>query len=269
MKQLLELRGELSGKMQTTIEIGGLVTLISLWWLVTIWWSIPPSILPSPARVITSFPELHFQDELVRHSFHSIKLNFLGYAEAVAISLPLGFIVGLLPLFRALFERPVMAMRYLPLSAVLGPFILWFGIGSNMKIQFLALGIVVYLLPTVVQRIDEVNQTSVNTVSTLGATKWQLVKSVFIPDVTSRVFEDIRILVAISWTYIIIAEVVNRQEGGIGALIFTVARQSRMDKVFACLIVIVLIGVAQDRVFKFLDKKLFPFKHAVKRGSAE
>ncbi|OHB04762.1 MAG: hypothetical protein A2920_00640 [Candidatus Zambryskibacteria bacterium RIFCSPLOWO2_01_FULL_43_17] len=138
-----------------------------------------------------------------------------------------------------------------------------------MKIQFLALGIVVYLLPTVVQRIDEVNQTSVNTVSTLGATKWQLVKSVFIPDVTSRVFEDIRILVAISWTYIIIAEVVNRQEGGIGALIFTVARQSRMDKVFACLIVIVLIGVAQDRVFKFLDKKLFPFKHAVKRGSAE
>ncbi|OHB03069.1 MAG: hypothetical protein A3B14_00190 [Candidatus Zambryskibacteria bacterium RIFCSPLOWO2_01_FULL_45_21] len=269
MKELFELRGELSHRTRVTIELSGLIFLLVAWWLVTFLGKIPPSILPSPARVVASFPELHFDNEVVRHALHSIKLNLLGYTEAVAISLPIGFLVGLLPLFRGLFERPVVALRYLPLSAVLGPFILWFGIGSNMKVQFLALGIIVYLLPTVVQRVDEVNQTYVNTVATLGASKWQLVRTVFIPDVLSRVFEDIRILVAISWTYIIIAEVVNRQEGGIGALIFTVARQSRMDEVFACLAVIIFIGVLQDRAFKLFDRKLFPYKYAVKGRGGE
>jgi NitT/TauT family transport system permease protein len=68
------------------------------------------------------------------------------------------------------------------------------------------------------------------------------------------------VLTAISWTYIIVAELVNKT-GGVGALIFTAARQSRLDKVFAVLFVIIIIGILQDKLFQWLDKKLFPFKH--------
>ena len=78
-----------------------------------------------------------------------------------------------------------------------------------------------------------------------------------------KLSDDIRVLVAISWTYIIVAEMVNKS-GGIGALVFASARQSRMDKVFAVLLVIILIGFVQDRLFKLADRMLFPSKHVRK-----
>jgi len=40
------------------------------------------------------------------------------------------------------------------------------------------------------------------------------------------------------------------------------ARQSRIDKMFAILLIIVLIGFAQDKLLKMLDKVLFPHKYA-------
>ncbi len=262
MSQLFELRGTLPHRTKIIIEIGGICFFMFVWWLITTTGWVTTGILPTPQSVLKSFPSLHFEDAIVRHALFSIKLNLLGYLEAVAIAIPLGFLIGLFPIFRALLERHVTAARYIPLSAVIGLFITWFGLYSMMKVQFLALGIVVYLLPTVVQRIDEVKEVYVQTVTTLGATKWQQIKTVFIPDVISRVSDDIRVLGAISWTYIIIAEVVNKSEGGIGAQIFTVARQSRTDKVFGILLIIILIGFLQDKLFLWIDRRFFKHKYA-------
>jgi len=157
-------------------------------------------------------------------------------------------------------SRWVNAVRFIPLTAVTGLFIAWFGIDSNMKVQFLAFGILVYLLPVVVQRIDDVLKIYLQTAFTLGATKWQMIKTVYLPSVASKIIDDVRVLTAISWTYIIIAEVLN-QSGGVGALIHLSGRNSRLDKVFALLIVIVLIGIIQDYLFALLDKMLFKFKY--------
>ena len=212
-------------------------------------------LLPPPLKVVQSFPELIRKDELFGNTFRSIWLNVQGYFWAVFISLLFGFIIGLYPLFRGLFSRQVDALRYLPLTALTGMFIIWFGIEDQMKIAFLAFGIIVYLLPVVVQRIDEVGDVYLKTVFTLGATDWQTIRTVYIPAVMSRLIDDIRVLTAISWTYIIIAELLNRQ-GGIGSLIYIKARQGQTEKVFAILIVIILIGFIQDRIFVFIDKRI-------------
>ena len=131
---------------------------------------------------------------------------------------------------------------------------------SKMKIAFLAFGIIVYLLPVVVQRIFEVQDVYLQTAYTLGATNWQTIKTVYLPAVFAKLIDDIRVLTAISWTYIIIAELLNR-EGGIGALIYQKSRQGQVEKVFAILIVIITIGFLQDRIFAFIDKRLFPHKY--------
>jgi NitT/TauT family transport system permease protein len=217
-------------------------------------------LLPPPHQVVQSFPELVQKDALLPNTTRSIWLNIQGYFWAILISVPIGFLIGLFPLFRGLFNKQVNALRYLPLTALTGLFIIWFGIDDRMKIAFLAFGIIVYLLPVVVQRIDEVKDVYLKTVYTLGATKWQTIKSVYIPSVLSKLIDDIRVLTAISWTYIIIAELLNRQ-GGIGSLIYIKARQGQIPKVFGILIVIILIGFIQDRVFVYLDKRVFPHKY--------
>jgi len=247
-------------KNSLVLSLIGLIGILTIWSLLTLTGWVGKSILPDPVSVLTSFKELHFNDLLVRNTLYSIKLNIFGYVESIAVSLLLGFIIGLFPVVKGITSRYVDAIRFIPLTAVTGLFIAWFGIETNMKVQFLAFGIMVYLLPVVVQRIADVDEIYLQTAYTLGANKWQIFKSVYWPFVTSKIFDDIRVLTAISWTYIIVAELVNKT-GGVGALIFTAARQSRLDKVFAVLFVIVIIGILQDKLFKWLDQKLFPFKH--------
>ncbi len=217
-------------------------------------------VLPPPPAVVSSYPELFSKDNLPKEALRSIWLNIQGYFWAISISLIFGFIIGLYPLFRGLFSKQTNALRYLPLTALTGVFILWFGIEDEMKIAFLAFGIIVYLLPVVVQRIDEVQDVYLKTVFTLGATDWQTIRSVYIPAVMSKLMDDIRVLTAISWTYIIIAELLNR-DGGVGSLIFIKARQGQLEKVFAILFIIILIGFFQDRIFMFIDRRLFPHKY--------
>ena len=218
-----------------------------------------PSI-PPPHHVVKSFPSLIKDDGLWSNTWQSIWLNIRGYFWAILISLFFGFLIGLVPLFRGLFSGQVDALRFLPLTALVGLFTAWFGIDDGMKIAFLAFGIIIFLLPVVVQRIDEVKDVYLKTVFTLGATDWQTLKTVYFPSVMSRLMDDIRVITAISWTYIIIAELLNRQ-GGIGSLAYIKARQGQMEKVFAILIVIIVIGFLQDKLFGFFDKKLFPHKY--------
>lgn len=221
-------------------------------------------LLPSPIKVIGSIKELHTDDNLIGNAFHSIKLNIFGYIIAIIISIVFGFILGLIPLFNGLFGRIVGSIRFIPLTAVTGIFIMWFGLDSKMKIFFLAFGIIVYLIPVVVQRIKEVQTVHLRTVFTLGASNWQTIKTVYIPYVFSKLIDDIRVLTAISWTYITIAEMLNKG-GGLGELIWMAKRQSRIDKAFAILLVIVFIGLIQDKIFVIIDKLLFPYKHLNKQ----
>lgn len=220
--------------------------------------------VPTPMRVTLALQELYQNDKLIQNSAWSIWLNLLGYFFAILISIPVGFALGLIPLFRGLFNNIFEAFRFIPLTAMTSIFIIWFGLGTNMKVAFLAFGIIVYLVPVVVQRIDEVQSVYLKTVFTLRATSWQTIQTVYIPSVISRLSDDIRVLTAISWTYITIVELL-RQEGGIGGLIYLARRQSRIDKAFAVLIVIVLIGIIQDRILVWLDKVLFPYKYTERK----
>jgi NitT/TauT family transport system permease protein len=227
-------------------------------------------LVPPPLKVLKAYPELVVKDKLMANALNSIWLNLKGYFWALFISIPLGFLIGLIPLFRGLFNKQVDAMRFLPLTALTGLFITWFGIDSQMKVAFLAFGIIVFLLPVVIQRIDEVKDVYLKTVFTLGATNWQTIKTVYLPSVFSVLIDDIRVLTAISWTYIIIAELINRQLG-IGGLIYLKGRQGQIDKVFGILIVIIVIGFLQDRLFVYLDRRLFTHKYYKKAliGSKE
>jgi NitT/TauT family transport system permease protein len=261
MNYLFEIRGTPSQRMSSILQFSGIVFLLLLWAGICATGWIGPRILPSPLAVIQTLPDLHFKDAMVRNLLYSCYLNIMGYSEAVAVCLPAGFLIGMFPLFNGTFSKPVDSIRYLPLTALTGLFMEWFGIENMMKIQFLAFGISVYLLPVVVQRVREVPVLYQQTAFTLGASKWQMFRTVFFPYVRSRIVLDIQVLVAISWTYIIVAEMMNNT-GGIGGLLYGSARAGRTDKTFALLAVIILVGYVQDKIFLVLDMLINPHKYS-------
>jgi len=260
MKQLFKL-GEAPTRIQSIfLSIIGFIFIVGLWeWIVRIG-GISNTIFPSPSKVVVSMYELLINYNLLENTWYSIKLNFLGYFEAIAISIPLGFLIGLFPLLNGMFSRWVDSVRFIPLTAVTGIFIGIFGLALDMKVHFLSFGIIIYLLPIFVTRVSETEMVHRQTMWTLGASKWETFRYLYFPSVMSKIFSDIRVIVAISWTYIIVAELIAK-DLGVGALIATSAKQSRTDMVFAVLIVIIIVGYLSDLGFKMLDKFLFPYRY--------
>ncbi len=263
---LFKLRGELSSRQKVFLGLGGVLFVLLCWILLTMGEQpiLPKHVFPNPLSVFYAFGDLYSNNELIMNLCKSIGLNLGGYIKAIAYAIPAGFAIGLVPLLRGAFQKMVDAIRFLPLTALTALFILWYGIYVEAKINFLAFGIFIYLLPIVIQRIDEVDDVYLKTVHTLGASYWQTIRTVYFPAVVSRLSDDIRILTAISWTYIIVAET-NADQGGIGSLMYrTGQRFARVDVTIACLILIMLFGVFQDKVFAYLDRKFFPYKYQAK-----
>lgn len=262
IKELFKMGGQVNDRTAAITQIFGWALLILLWWTASTMGWINPRVLPNPVNVIKSYGEM-IKDptyNLVHNTGYSVGINLLGYLEAIAIAIPLGFIIGLFPICRSLMSKQIDSVRFLPLPAATGIFISLFGIYFGVKVHFLAFGIAVYLIPIVVQRIDEIDKIHKQTIWTLGANSWQQVRYLYLPSVLSRVSDDIRVLVAISWTYVVVAEMINNQ-GGLGGLTYLVQKASRSDMLYAILFEIILIGFLSDKFFKLIDKILFKFKY--------
>jgi NitT/TauT family transport system permease protein len=247
-------------KYLSPLQISGWLILFGIWYLVTNFSIINNHVMPTPQKTWNAFIDMKSNDNLMDNILFSLRINVIGYLKSIVGALIVGFAIGLWPTVRKMFSQQVNALRFVPITALMGIFIAISGLTIATKINFLAFGIWVYLVPVVVQRIDEVDTTHLQMMKTLGASFWQTVRYVTWRSVIARLSDDIRILVGISWTYIIVAELAGIQ-GGLGSLIFLGERQSNVGKVYAVIIIIVLIGIIQDALFRLIDRLLFKFKY--------
>lgn len=217
---------------------------------------VPRIILPSPTDVLKAFPVLHFEEALVRSAGASFYRVTMGFLLAAAVAIPLGLVMGTFPPVKHFFSPMLDPLRFLPISALVPLFIVWFGIDDMQKIAFLFVGIVVYLLPLVVEAVEGVEEVYLQTATTLGASRWQLVRHVLIPGSLPGIGEALRVINGIGWTYVILAEVINAPYG-LGALITVAGKRSHVDQIFALVLVILAIGVLTDLIIRFVNKRLF------------
>ena len=185
----------------------------------------------------------------------------LSFLLAAGVALPLGIMMGAFEPVNRVVE-PVMApLRYMPISAFIPLTILWFGIEEKQKLAFLFLGVFVYLLPVVISAIRAVPEELVQTARTLGAGRLQVVFTVLVPAAAPDIFDSFRVMNAISWTYVILAEFVNTRSG-LGYQIQLAGNHLHIDEVFAGILIIGVIGLMSDALIRFCGNLLFPWREA-------
>ena len=229
--------------------------------------------LPSPLGVLRGLASLFFRDQcdngvcsiwqsyLLRCIAASGLRIIISFFIAAAIALPLGILMGSWePINRAL--EPILApLRYMPISAFIPLLILWLGIGESQKIAFLFLGVFVYLLPVVVTAVRAVPEELVQTALTLGATRAQVIRTVLLPAALPDIFDSFRVMNAISWTYVILAEFVNARVG-LGYMIDLSGQHLKTAEVFSGILVIGFIGLGTDALIRWVNGRLFPWRES-------
>jgi NitT/TauT family transport system permease protein len=209
--------------------------------------------------VVRGTLQLFMQYDLGSAIVISTRRIALAFFLASALALPLGVLMGSFEPLNRIFE-PVMApLRYMPISAFIPLLILWFGIYEKQKIAFLFLGVFVYLLPVVVSAIRAVPDELIQTSLTLGATKAQVVRTVLVPAALPGIFDSFRVMNAISWTYVILAEAVN-PERGLGYMVELARTHQKASWSFAGLIVIGGIGLTTDFIIRGISQVMFRWR---------
>jgi NitT/TauT family transport system permease protein len=235
------------------------VVVLGAWCLASYGGFAPPDFLPSPTEVIRGTLQLFIEHDLGLAIWISTKRILIAFLLAAGIALPLGVLMGAFEPVNKLFE-PIMApLRYMPISAFIPLLILWFGIYESQKVAFLFLGVFVYLLPVVVTAIRAVPDELVQTALTLGASRGQVVRTILVPAALPEIFDSFRVMNAISWTYVILAEAVN-PEHGLGYMVELARTHQKASWSFAGLLVIGGIGLITDMLIRAMSSALFRWR---------
>jgi NitT/TauT family transport system permease protein len=255
------LREPLSRKAQARLVFAAPVLIFGLWAILSYGDIVPDTFLPSPTEVIRGFLQLVFEKDLGAAILTSTKRITVAFLLAAAVAFPLGVAMGAFEPINRFFE-PIMApLRFMPISAFIPLLIVWFGIDEGEKIAFLFLGVFVYLLPVVVTAVRAVPQDYVDTAYTLGANRWQIIYSVLVPAALPEIVDSFRVMNAIAWTYVILAEAVNPGTS-LGYLIQLAYTHSKPQWSFAGLFVIGGVGLATDVLLRTLSAVLFRWREA-------
>jgi NitT/TauT family transport system permease protein len=233
--------------------------VFGVWCLISYGHLAPADFVPSPTEVIRGTLQLFIQYDLMQAILVSTRRIVLAFLLASGVALPLGVLMGAFTPIHHLFESIMAPLRYMPISAFIPLLILWFGIYESQKIAFLFLGVFVYLLPVVVSAIRSVPEELVQTALTLGASRLQVIRTVLLPAALPEIFDSFRVMNAISWTYVILAEAVN-PEHGLGYMVELARTHQKASWSFAGLLVIGGIGLLTDLMIRTISAILFRWR---------
>jgi NitT/TauT family transport system permease protein len=181
-----------------------------------------------------------------------------GFVLAAALALPLGVLMGAYKPIEAFFEPFVSFARYLPASAFIPLLILWVGIGEAQKLSVIFIGSFFQLVLMFAVTVGNTRRDLVEAAYTLGSSDSSLVKRVLIPGAAPEIAETLRMVLGWAWTYVIVAELIGASSG-IGHMITDSQALLATDQIIFGIILIGLIGLASDILFKQLNRRFFPW----------
>ncbi len=184
-----------------------------------------------------------------------------GFVLAAFVAVPLGILMGAYKPVEAFFEPFVSFARYLPASAFVPLLILWAGIGETQKLLVIFIGSVFQIVLMVAVAVGNTRRDLVEAAYTLGSSETGVVRRVLIPANAPEIAETLRLVLGWAWTYVIVAELIG-SSSGIGHMIIDSQALLATGQIIFGIIVIGLIGLVSDFLFKAVNRSLFRWRLA-------
>ncbi len=237
--------------LQNGLTVASIALPFMVWWLVTAIGNVDPLFLPAPAKVLEAFGRLWSSGELVKDTWASLQRVSSGFLLSVLFAIPTGVLMGSFPSIRALLEPLFGLIRYMPAPAFIPLLILYLGIDETPKIALIFIGTVCFNTLMIMDAVKFVPKDLLEATFMLGGNRFQALTQVILPHVLPGIIDACRINLAAAWQLVIVSELIAATEG-LGRRISLAGRNLKTDEIFVGIIVIGLIGMAFDLLFRLL-----------------
>ncbi len=241
------------------VGVAVFVVLILLveWGTRTGW--ISPLTLPKPSDVAATFVELWQSGLLFKHLLPSLSRLAVGATLGATLGIGVGILIGLFSYVRAGLVPLVAALFPIPKIALLPLFVIWFGIDETSKYALIAFGT---FTPTVVATygaVDNVDRSLIRMGQSFGLSWLSIVRKIVLPGAMPGILSGLRISLAIAIILLVAAEMLGA-EYGIGAYILEAGSLYDLDRLFAGVLILSVLGVALSIVIGLIEKRLLAWR---------
>lgn len=220
-------------------------------------------LLPSLSSMAHTFHEYAFVEDsrTGRYLFWvdtwaSLKRIGSALAISAATGLMLAIAIGVVPRIRAMLLPLLSTVAMIPPLAVLPILFIILGLEETAKISLIVIGILPCVARDLALRIGELPEEQLVKAQTLGASTWQLVLRVVLPQTLPRLLDSLRLNMGAAWLFLIAAEAIASTEG-LGYRIFLVRRYLAMDVILPYVVWITLLAVASDMLLRVIRARAF------------
>ncbi len=231
------------------------------WGIATLGGYVSPTFLADPFTMVREGVNLIVQHGFMKDILITIWRVFGGFLLAAAIGIPLGMMMGAYKPVEAFFEPFISFSRYLPASAFIPLLILWAGTGETQKLLVIFVGSFFQIVLMVAVAVGDTRRDLVEAAYTLGASDRAIVTRVLFPAAAPEIAEISRLVLGWAWTYVIVAELIGASSG-IGHMIMDSQALLNTGQIIFGIVVIGVIGLISDFLFKALNRRLFPWSLA-------
>ncbi|TQV73323.1 ABC transporter permease [Denitrobaculum tricleocarpae] len=226
-------------------------------------WQMEPVWLPPPeavaGRVIEIMGGGYQNFTLAEHVGWSLFRVIAGFLAGALVGIPLGYAMGLSDWFRGWFDPIVEFMRPVPPLALIPLVIIWAGIGEVGKVILLFLAALWIMTIAARAGVSGVRISKIHAAYSLGASKWQILRHVIVPNSLPEIFTGARVAMGVCWGTVVAAELVAAEKGA-GMMIMVASRFQLTDIVIMGIILIGVIGYAIDILMRMAENWLIPWK---------
>ena len=238
------------------LGVGFFVVFFAAWTAATLGGYVNPTFLADPLTMAVAGWRL-----LSVHGFAREPQALGGFALAAIVGVPLGIAMGAWKPIEAFFEPFISFARYLPASGFIPLLILWAGIGEAEKLLVIFIGSFFQVVLMVAVTVGSTRRDLVEAAYTLGARASGIVGRVLLPSSAPTIAETLRLVLGWAWTYVIVAELIG-SSSGIGHMITDSQALLDTGQIIFGIVVIRVIGLVSDYLFKTVNQRLFPWSLA-------
>lgn len=237
------------------LPIATAAILILAWDLGIKWADVPAYLVPAPDTVLMSLKRGLIDGVLWPHVWITVLEILVGYASGCAAAFLLAAVVGEFQIVSRALYPIVVALQSVPKVALAPLIIVWFGFELQSKFIMVALICFFPTFVSVVIGLKSYNQNLVDLYRAFGANRWQIFTKVKLPSATGPIFAGLEISMVLALQGAVIAEFVASR-AGLGHMIESSRVNFDVALMFACVIILSVIGVVSTQSIKFIHRRV-------------
>jgi ABC-type nitrate/sulfonate/bicarbonate transport system permease component len=235
-----------------------IIILLVLWQFIVTIGGIEKYIMPAPTDVVQTL--IKDFKVMIPHTLTTLYEGMIGFLISIVLSIILAIIMDMIPLVKRALYPVLVISQTIPTVALAPLFIIWFGFGSLPKIIVVVLVCFFPIVISIVDGLEGVDKDLINHFKLMGASKFNVFMHLKLPYGMINFFSSMRIAATYSIMGAVIGEWLGGEKG-LGVYMTRARSAYALDKMFASIVIIVVISMAIFFIVTLMERVFTPWNN--------